>query len=86
MNSKKKETKKTILTVINALVTAATLFLCMQVLSDVANMKDPQISLAALFFALALSFLFKADLRRSDEQKRAPYTFSLWPVSLPCVV
>ena len=70
MNPKEKNTKKTILTAINALVTAATLFLCMQVLSDVATMKDPQLSLIALFFTRALSFILKADLSRSNEQKK----------------
>ena len=70
MNPKTKNTKKTILTVINALVIAATLFLCMQVLSDVATLKNPQIALTALFFSLALSFILKAGLRRSDEQKK----------------
>ena len=74
--------KKSILTVINAGATAATLFLGMQMISDVFTLKDTRGISSALFFTLALVFVLKSGLRKTDAQKKTAVYFVVMAVLL----
>ena len=61
---------RTILTVIDAFVTATSLFLCMQLLSDTFSLKDVTGLYLALYLTLAVTLVLRAGLKKTYGQKK----------------
>ncbi|MBR4515342.1 MAG: two pore domain potassium channel family protein [Lachnospiraceae bacterium] len=77
MSTRTPESKKTLLTVINAFVTAATLFLCMQCMSEIFDDKDASILFGVLYFTLGASYFLRSGLRRTDAQKKTALFYKI---------
>ena len=77
MSTRTPESKKTLLTVINAFVTAATLLLCMQCMSEIFDDKDASILFGVLYFTLGASYFLRSGLRRTDAQKKTALFYKI---------
>ena len=74
------EKKKTTLIIINAVITAAMLFLCIKLLSNVVYDRETYIFLGIVYYTLALMTVIRSGLKLAESRKKAAIYYILMAV------